>query len=56
VARTVYDKFGLLMINLAPTAIEAIGGFLLGNFAAIVTAAVFVTAAVSSRRFFRSPC
>ena len=42
VARTIYDKFGLLMSNLAPTAIEAIGGFVLGNFAAIVTAAVFV--------------
>ena len=52
VARTVYDKFGLLMTNLAPTAIEAIGGFLLGNFAAIVTAAVFVHSRSVEQAFF----
>jgi NitT/TauT family transport system permease protein len=52
VARTVYDKFGLLMSNLAPTAIEAIGGFVLGNFAAIVTAAVFVHNRSVEQAFF----
>jgi len=52
VARTVYDKVGLLMMNLAPTAIEAVGGFLLGNFAAIVTAAVFVHNRSIDQAFF----
>jgi NitT/TauT family transport system permease protein len=52
VARTVYDKFGLLMMNLAPTAIEAVGSFLLGNFAAIVTAAVFVHNRSIDQAFF----
>ena len=56
VARTIWDKFGLLMSNLAPTAIEAVGGFVLGNFAAIVTAAVFVHSRNVEQRFFRSPC
>jgi len=42
VARTLYDKFGLLMSNLAPTAMEAIGGFVLGNFVAILTAAAMI--------------
>jgi NitT/TauT family transport system permease protein len=41
-----------LMTNLAPTAIEAIGGFLLGNFAAIVTAAVFVHSRSVEQAFF----
>ena len=36
------DRFGMLMDNLAPTAIEAICGFLLGNLAAISLATVFV--------------
>jgi NitT/TauT family transport system permease protein len=52
VARTLYDKFGLLMTNLAPTALEAIGGFVLGNFAAIVTAAVFVHSRTVEHAFF----
>ena len=34
VAETLVGKFGLLMENLLPTAIEAICGFLLGNLAA----------------------
>ena len=42
VAHVLYDRFGMLMTNLLPTAIEAIGGFLLGNFAAITLATVFV--------------
>ena len=52
VARTLYDKFGLLMANLAPTALEAVGGFALGNFAAIVTAAVFVHSRSVEQAFF----
>lgn len=52
VARTFYDKFGLLMTNLAPTALEAVGGFLLGNFAAIVTATVFVHGRSLEQAFF----
>jgi NitT/TauT family transport system permease protein len=52
VARTFYDKFGMLMANLAPTAVEAVGGFMLGNFAAIVTAAVFVHSRSLDQAFF----
>src|ERR1700733_13044489 len=44
VAVTFVHNFGMLMNNLAPTATEAVCGFLLGNFAAIVTATVFVHA------------
>jgi NitT/TauT family transport system permease protein len=42
VAHVLVDRFGMLMDNLLPTAIEAICGFLLGNFAAISLATVFV--------------
>ncbi len=42
VARTLVAKFDLLMRNLLPTAIEALLGFLLGNFVAIVGATLFV--------------
>jgi NitT/TauT family transport system permease protein len=42
VAHVLVDRFGMLMENLLPTAIEAICGFLLGNFAAISLATVFV--------------
>ena len=42
VARTLIDKFDLLMRNLLPTATEALLGFLLGNFVAIAAATVFV--------------
>lgn len=52
VARTLYEKFGLLMANLAPTAVEAVGGFVLGNFAAIVTATVFVHSRSVEQAFF----
>ena len=45
VATTLYAKFGVLMANLLPTAIESVSGFLLGNFAAISLA----TAQPSSR-------
>jgi NitT/TauT family transport system permease protein len=42
VAQVLVDRFGMLMTNLAPTAIEAVCGFLLGNTAAIALATVFV--------------
>lgn len=37
-----YNRFGNLMENLLPTAIEAVLGFMLGNFAAMSLATVFV--------------
>ncbi len=42
VAEVLYQRFDMLMSNLLPTAIEAILGFALGNFAAISLATVFV--------------
>jgi NitT/TauT family transport system permease protein len=42
VATVLVERFGILMTNLAPTAIEAVCGFLLGNIAAISLATVFV--------------
>jgi NitT/TauT family transport system permease protein len=42
VAQVLVDRFDMLMANLLPTAIEAVLGFLLGNFAAIALATVFV--------------
>jgi len=42
VALTLFDKFGILMANLLPTAAEAISGFLVGNIAGILIATVFV--------------
>jgi NitT/TauT family transport system permease protein len=42
VAQVLVDRFGMLMTNLLPTAIEAVCGFLLGNIAAISLATVFV--------------
>ena len=42
VAHVLYDRFGMLMDNLVPTAIEAVLGFLLGNFAAMSLATAFV--------------
>jgi NitT/TauT family transport system permease protein len=52
VAITFYDKFGMLMTNLGPTALEAVCGFLLGNAAAIVTATVFVHRKGAEQAFF----
>jgi NitT/TauT family transport system permease protein len=52
VAETLVGKFGLLMDNLLPTAIEAICGFLLGNLAAIVIATVFVHKKSVEEAFF----
>jgi len=42
VAITIYQKFGMLMANLQPTAIEAVSGFLIGNAVAIAIATLFV--------------
>jgi len=52
VAQTLYAKIDVLMINLLPTAIEAISGFLLGNLAAIVIATVFVHKKTMEEAFF----
>ena len=42
VLQTLIDKRAVLFDNLWPTALEAAGGFLLGNLAAIVVATVFI--------------
>jgi len=42
VATVLVERFGILMTNLLPTAVEAVCGFLLGNIAAISLATVFV--------------
>jgi NitT/TauT family transport system permease protein len=42
VVETLYAKRAVLLDNLIPTALEAAGGFLLGNLAAIVIATIFV--------------
>ncbi len=52
VATTMYAKFGLLMTNLLPTAIEAVSGFALGNLTAIVIATVFVHKKTMEETFF----
>ena len=40
--QTLYDKRDILLQNLMPTAVEAAGGFLLGNLLAALLATVFV--------------
>jgi NitT/TauT family transport system permease protein len=52
VAITFYQKFGMLMANLGPTALEALCGFLLGNTAAIAIATVFVHRKSIEQAFF----
>jgi NitT/TauT family transport system permease protein len=42
VLETLFSKSDVLLQNLVPTAIEAVGGFMLGNLAAILLATVFV--------------
>lgn len=42
VLETLYAKRAVLMDNLVPTALEAAGGFMLGNLVAIVMATIFV--------------
>jgi len=52
VAMTLVKKFDVLMINLFPTAVEAIAGFLVGNIAAIIIATVFVHKKSMEQAFF----
>jgi len=52
VTTTLYAKFGLLMTNLLPTAIEAVSGFALGNLTAILIATVFVHKKTMEETFF----
>jgi NitT/TauT family transport system permease protein len=42
VLQTLYAKRAVLLANLVPTALEALGGFLLGNLVAIAVATLFV--------------
>lgn len=52
VAATLAAKFSMLMTNLAPTAVEAVLGFLLGNLTAILIATVFVLRRTMEEAFF----
>ena len=52
VAKTLFAKYDMLLANLWPTAVEAVLGFLLGNFAAIVIATVFVHKKTMEEAFF----
>ena len=52
VGATLASKFGLLMTNLLPTALEALGGFALGNLAAILIATTFVHKKAMEEAFF----
>jgi len=42
VVETLWQKRAVLLSNLIPTALEAAGGFIVGNFAAVVVATIFV--------------
>ncbi|SFD28758.1 NitT/TauT family transport system permease protein [Bosea sp. CRIB-10] len=52
VLTTLWAKLDILLLNLVPTAIEAISGFLLGNIAAILIATVFVHKKAMEEAFF----
>ena len=52
VLQTMIAKWGVLWQNLIPTAIEALGGFMLGNLAAILLATVFVHSKPIQEAFF----
>jgi NitT/TauT family transport system permease protein len=52
VAVELYQKGGLLLSNLLPTAIEAFSGFLIGNIAAIAAATLFVHQRHAEEAFF----
>jgi NitT/TauT family transport system permease protein len=52
VAVTLFDKFGVLMDNLWPTALEASLGFLVGNVFAILIATLFVHFKSVEQAFF----
>jgi len=52
VVKVLIARFDILIANLIPTAIEAFLGFLLGNFAAIALATVFVHKRTAEEAFF----
>ncbi|MCC7046556.1 MAG: ABC transporter permease [Alphaproteobacteria bacterium] len=52
VVRILIQRFDILMMNLLPTAIESVCGFLLGNLAAIAIATVFVHKRTVEEAFF----
>jgi NitT/TauT family transport system permease protein len=52
VVETMIARWSILWSNVVPTAIEAVGGFLLGNFAAILLATVFVHNKAIQEAFF----
>ena len=52
VVETMVNKWQVLWQNLIPTTIEAVGGFMLGNFAAILLATVFVHNKAIQEAFF----
>src|SRR3989475_5687604 len=52
VAQTMVAKWSVLWQNLIPTAIEALGGFLMGNLAAILVATLFVHSKAIQEAFF----
>jgi len=52
VVQKLLDEFPMLMANLAPTAIEALAGFLLGNLAAVLIATAFVHKKSLEEAFF----
>jgi len=52
VLQTMIVKWSVLWQNLIPTAIEALGGFMLGNLAAILLATVFVHSKPIQEAFF----
>jgi len=52
VLSTMVAKWSVLWSNLVPTAIEAVGGFLLGNLAAILLATLFVHSKSIQEAFF----
>src|SRR5437899_12149712 len=52
VAQTMIAKWSVLWQNLIPTAIEALGGFLMGNLAAILIATLFVHSKAIQEAFF----
>ena len=52
VAQTIVAKWGVLWSNLIPTALEALGGFLIGNLAALLLATVFIHSKSIQEAFF----
>ena len=52
VAQTMAAKWSVLWQNLVPTALEALGGFMLGNLAAILIATVFIHSKSFQEAFF----